>query len=225
MKNKNDLKLYVLIGSVFTVWLGLLTAPIINTGIVNIIQEFPDRLNHPLNIEVCSNSFMVVGIFLLIYLMIVIIYITNRKNYRRREEHGSACWGDFSSINKKYMHKPISSNKILTQNVSIGFDGRKHRRNLNTLVIGGSGAGKTRFFAKPNVMQANTSLIVLDPKGEILRDEGNKIKASLKSKGFNVNGIIMIKNINLILVPLIVSILKRVQHIENAFKSKGYISE
>lgn len=182
MKNKNDLKLYVLIGSVFTVWLGLLTAPIINTGIVNIIQEFPDRLNHPLNIEVCSNSFMVVGIFLLIYLMIVIIYITNRKNYRRREEHGSACWGDFSSINKKYMHKPISSNKILTQNVSIGFDGRKHRRNLNTLVIGGSGAGKTRFFAKPNVMQANTSLIVLDPKGEILRDEGHL----LEEKGYVV---------------------------------------
>lgn len=59
----------------------------------------------------------------------------------------------------------------------------------------------------------------------ILKDEGNKIKDSLKSKGFDVNGINMIKNINLILVPLMVSILKRVNHIENAFKSKGYISE
>ena len=58
----------------------------------------------------------------------------------------------------------------------------------------------------------------------ILKDEADKIKNSLKSKGFNTSGINMIKNINLLLVPLIVSILKRVDHIENALKSKGYVS-
>ena len=63
-------------------------------------------------------------------------------------------------------------NKLLTQHVAIGLDGRKHRRNLNVLVIGGSGAGKTRFYCKPNLMQANTSFVVLDPKGEQLRDCG-----------------------------------------------------
>ena len=90
----------------------------------------------------------------------------------------------FSNKRKKICHsgplgeriQPIENNKILTQNCSIGFDGKKHRRNLNTVVIGGSGAGKTRFFAKPNVMQANTSFVILDPKGEIVRDEGSLLE-------------------------------------------------
>ena len=80
------------------------------------------------------------------------------------------------------MDKNIFPNKVLTQNVSIGLDGRKHRRNLNVLICGGSGAGKTRFYAKPNIMQANTSFVVLDPKGEILRDTGNL----LKEKGYDI---------------------------------------
>ena len=79
-------------------------------------------------------------------------------------------------INKKYMQKPFENNKILTSQVSIGYNAKKHRRNLNTLIIGGSGAGKTRFYAKPNIMQCNTSYVVLDPKGEILRDTGNLLK-------------------------------------------------
>lgn len=74
------------------------------------------------------------------------------------------------------------NNKVLTQNVSIGYNAKLHRRNFNTLVVGGSGAGKTRFYAKPNIMQANTSFVVLDPKGEILRDTGGL----LKSKGYEV---------------------------------------
>ena len=76
-------------------------------------------------------------------------------------------------MNKKYCNSKSTENKILTQKTAIGLYGRKHRRNLNVLVCGGSGAGKTRFFAKPNIMQANTSFVVLDPKGEILRDTGN----------------------------------------------------
>ena len=96
----------------------------------------------------------------------------DKKNYRRREEHGSAKWGSAYKINKKYKQKPSSNNKILTRRVGIGINAKIHRRNLNTLICGGSGAGKTRFYGKPNIMQCNTSFVVLDPKGEILRDTG-----------------------------------------------------
>ena len=93
------------------------------------------------------------------------IYFSTRKNYRRQEEYGSAKWGSAKTISKKYKEQNSNMNKILTQNVAIGLDGRKHRRNLNLLICGGSGAGKTRFFAKPNIMQCNCSYVILDPKG------------------------------------------------------------
>ena len=119
---------------------------------------------------------------LLIYAMAIGIWLSTRKNYRRGEEHGSAKWGDAAAVNKKYRQHPDNMNKILTQNVRIGFDAHKHRRNLNVLVIGGSGAGKTRFYVKPNVMQANCSMVILDPKGEIIRDTG----WLLQKKGYKV---------------------------------------
>ena len=106
------------------------------------------------------------------------VYLSTDRNSRRREEHGSARWGDPKGINRKYADKELTANKILTQNVAIGLDGRRHRRNLNVLVVGGSGAGKTRCYAKPNIMNANTSLIVLDCKGEILRDTGGLLEAN-----------------------------------------------
>ncbi|TGX91959.1 type IV secretory system conjugative DNA transfer family protein, partial [Hominisplanchenecus murintestinalis] len=99
-----------------------------------------------------------------------------RRNYRKGEEHGSAKWGNAGTLNKKYRDKDASENKLLTQSVCIGLDGKKHRRNLNILVVGGSGAGKTRFFCKPNVMQCNTSMVILDPKGEIVRDTGGLLE-------------------------------------------------
>ena len=114
--------------------------------------------------------------------MAITIYLSTKKNYRRREEHGSARWGNANEINKKYKQLPMDRNKLLTQNVCIGLNGKKHRRNLNVLVCGGSGAGKTRFYCKPNVMQCNTSMVILDPKGEIVRDTGEL----LKKKGYEV---------------------------------------
>jgi type IV secretion system protein VirD4 len=95
---------------------------------------------------------------------------------RPREEHGSAKWGEAAAISRNYADRKFSDNKILTQNVRIGFDSHRHRRNLNVLVCGGSGSGKTRFFAKPNAMQANSSMVILDPKGEITRDTGHLLK-------------------------------------------------
>ena len=94
------------------------------------------------------------------------IYFSTRRNYRRREEHGSAKWGNAKAVDKKYRQNPPPENKLMTQAVRIGLNGKKHRRNLNTLVCGGSGAGKTRFYCKPNLMQANTSFVILDPNGK-----------------------------------------------------------
>ena len=118
----------------------------------------------------------------MVYGIAIGVYLSTEHNYRRREEHGSAKWGTAGSVNKKYANKDKTQNKLLTQNVAIGLDGRKHRRNLNVLVCGGSGAGKTRFYAKPNIMNANTSFVVLDPKGELLRDTGHL----LEEKGYEI---------------------------------------
>lgn len=74
----------------------------------------------------------------------------------------------------------------MTQNVCIGLNAKKHRRNLNTLVCGGSGAGKTRFYCKPNLMQCNTSFVILDPKGEILRDLESCLKAKAMKSVFSI---------------------------------------
>lgn len=170
-----DKKLF-LFGLIPVIWLGLLIAPISDGGILSIIKGFSDVMNNPFKITFCSNTITCILICLLIYIMVIAIYFSTKRNYRKQEEHGSAKWGDIKKINNKYSQRPFINNKILSQNFSIGYDSKKHRRNMNTIVIGGSGAGKTRFFAKPNVMQANTSFVILDPKGEILRDEGNLLE-------------------------------------------------
>ena len=132
----------------------------------------------PYHIQFVPGSIKTVLLFLCVYVMGIGIYLSMRRNYRRGEEHGSARWGDAGQVNRKYHQRPENMNKLLTQHVAIGLDGRKHRRNLNVLVIGGSGAGKTRFYCKPNLMQANTSFVVLDPKGEQLRDCGHLLEAN-----------------------------------------------
>ena len=161
-----------LIGGVIISWFALLTAPNINEGLIGIINNLSNNLNNPFKIEFCENSVKTVLVFLLIYIFSIGVYIASKRNYRRGKEYGSAIWGNAIEINKKYMQFPKSQNKILTKNVMLGLNARKHRRNLNVLVVGGSGAGKTRFYAKPNIMQCNSSHVVLDPKGEILRDTG-----------------------------------------------------
>lgn len=121
-------------------------------------------------------------LFLLAYGIAIGVYASNQRNYRRREEHGSAVWGDVNRIVKRYQAPKIEDNLLLTKRFHMGMDGYKHKRNLNVLVVGGSGAGKTRFYAKPNIMQCNCSYIITDPKAEILRSTGNLLKA----KGYDV---------------------------------------
>ena len=164
------------LGIIPVVWLALLIAPNIDDGLVGIINGLADISDNFYKIEICENSLKTVLFFLLVYGLSLAMYFTTRKNYRKREEYGSAKWGSARLVNKKYSDKDKFKNKILTQNVAIGLDGRKHRRNLNTLVCGGSGAGKTRFYCKINLMQCNTSFVILDPKGEMLRDVGGLLE-------------------------------------------------
>lgn len=169
--NHEELVLFIL-GFIPAVWLGLKIAPYLYEGLWNALPHISEAMNSPFSIEWCDDSLRTAGLLIVIYICAFGIYLSSKRNYRRQEEYGSAKWANNRSVNKKYADKDFLQNKILSQNVRIGLDGKKHRRNLNTIVIGGSGAGKTRFYGKPNLMQCNTSFVVLDPKGELLRDTG-----------------------------------------------------
>lgn len=175
-KDKQVELVFYFVGAVFIAWLSVLVAPCIHEGLFEAIIYLNDAMNSPFSFELCQDTLKCILISESIYSFSCLAYYYNRKNYRRNEEYGSAKWANNKAVNKKYTEKDYYSNKILSQNVRIGLDGRRHRRNLNTLVIGGSGAGKTRFFGKPNLMQCNTSFVVLDPKGEQLRDVGNLLE-------------------------------------------------
>ena len=132
-------------------------------GRFNLLMERPFALHwtpHTL-------KFLLVGLAL--YGCAAALYFSTKENRRPGEEHGSARWGSVRQLCAKYRDKDPFQNTLLTQNLRMGLNGKKHRRNLLQIVIGGSGAGKTRFFCKPNLMQANCSFLVTDPKGEMLR--------------------------------------------------------
>ena len=169
---------YVFLGLLLipTIWVALLIAPYMDKGLINAIPNLNEALNHPFQIQWTNSTLKTINIFLIIYVLGVGMYLSSAKNYRRTEEYGSAKWANPNTVCKKYANKDYFANKVFSQNVRMGLDGKKHRRNLNTVVIGGSGAGKTRFYAKPNIMQCNTSFVVLDPKGEIIRSVGHLLE-------------------------------------------------
>ena len=169
---------YVFLGLLLipTIWVALLIAPYMDKGLINAIPNLNEALNHPFQIQWTNSTLKTIDIFLIIYVLGVGMYLSSAKNYRRTEEYGSAKWANPNTVCKKYANKDYFANKVFSQNVRMGLDGKKHRRNLNTVVIGGSGAGKTRFYAKPNIMQCNTSFVVLDPKGEIIRSVGHLLE-------------------------------------------------
>ena len=169
-------------GLLAVIWLSVLIAPCIGGGLPVMIPKLAEAFSHPLRLSWCDTAFPCVLIFSAVYGLVLLICHYTKPNYRRREEHGSASWGSVRELYGKYHQEPYENNKILTQNVSIGYNMREHRRNMNTLIVGGSGSGKTYHYAKPNAIQANTSMVVLDPKGEILRDTGKLFK----TKGYDV---------------------------------------
>ena len=162
MKSPNEDKLteYILIGfGIIPVILAALTvAPFLSDGLAGIVKGLTHSMNNPINIQWCADSPKAILVFLAAYGTGIGVYFSTRRNYRRGEEHGSAKWGNARRTCKKYAEKDSRKNLILTQNVRMGLDGRKHRRNLNVLVVGGSGAGKTRFYA-----QAPTSCRLIPP--------------------------------------------------------------
>lgn len=161
-------------GAVMVGVAALYVAPAADDGLLKMAAKLLELGNeNGVRIEWCEDSLRTVFFCLLIYVAAVGAAWSGRKNYRRREEHGSAKWGSAAAVNRKYADREVENNRIMTMHVKVGLDARRHRRNLNTLVCGGSGAGKTRFYCKPNAMMANTSMVILDPKGELLRDVGN----------------------------------------------------
>jgi type IV secretion system protein VirD4 len=151
-------------------------------NLAELLEVLAEKLNHPFQIHLNGYTLKSVCICTLLYGMGIGIFYANQKNYRRGEEHGSARWGDVQKLCKRYRGMPYEENILLTQNFRMGLDCYKHRRNLNVLVVGGSGAGKSRTYAIPNIMQCNCSMVVTDPKAELLRKTGGL----LKKKGYEV---------------------------------------
>lgn len=171
------------------IWLAILIAPYMDQGLIYALPHFSEALNHPFHLQWSAYTFKTISLFMLVYILGIGIYLSSPKNYRRQQEYGSAKWANTNSVCKKYANKDYFENKIFSQNIRMGLDGKKLRRNLNTIVIGGSGAGKTRFYAKPNILQCNTSYVVLDPKGEIIRSVGHL----LETKGYVIKVIDLIE--------------------------------
>ena len=194
---KNDEYLFLGLLIIPTIWFAVLIAPYMDQGLIHALPYLSEALNHPFQFQWCDNSLKTIGIFLVIYVLGIGIYLSNEKNYRQKEEYGSARWGYIRSLAKKHSNKDFFENKLFTQKTRMDIHGKIKNVNLHTVVIGGSGAGKTRYYAKPNIMQCNTSYVVLDPKGEIIKsvgymleDEGYEIKVidlidMSKSLGYN----------------------------------------
>ena len=165
-------------------WAALLLADAIQPGrnLFELMEVLTEKLNHPFQLHYTEYTIKSMLVCTLLYAAGIGIFYSSQKNYRRGEEHGSARWGDARQICKKYSKKPYSQNILLTQNFRISLDTHKHRRCLNILVVGGSGAGKSRGFALPNIMQCCCSMVITDPKAELLRKTGGL----LEKKGYEV---------------------------------------
>ena len=165
-------------------WAAILIADAIQPGrnLFALMEVLTEKMNHPFQLHYTEYTIKSVLVCTLLYAAGIGIFYSSQKNYRRGEEHGSARWGDARQICKKYSQKPYSQNILLTQNFRISLDTHKHRRCLNILVVGGSGAGKSRGFALPNIMQCCCSMVITDPKAELLRKTGGL----LEKKGYEV---------------------------------------
>lgn len=161
------------------VWGALLIAQSLGRGLPELLTNLTTALQHPLDIHWTDKSLLSILICTGLYIMGLCIYVSEQRRTRDGEEHGSAAWGSPRQVNAMFRQK---ENKILTRHVRLGLDTHKHRRSLNVLVIGGSGAAKTRSYVKPNILEANTNYVITDPKMEVLTATGGW----LKSKGYDI---------------------------------------
>ena len=173
----------VLFLSVCCIWIGLLAAPLAGSGLPGLLEGLAEGMLHPFRITLCEQSLTYAAVALVAGWCCAAVFFTGGKNLRPGAEHGSARWGNARTVNRRYEGRNGEGSKILTDGVSIGMDGRRHGRNLNVIVVGGSGSGKTRFFCLPNILNAHDeSIIVLDPKGEALRNTGR----ILQDRGYKI---------------------------------------
>ena len=171
--------LFYLIGTIPVVWLALLLAQSLGGGLPELLRNLTSALEQPTNIIWTDKSLPTILICLAAYGLAVLLYRTNQGRTRDGEEHGSAAWATPASVNAQFAQKESIP---LTQHVRLGLDTHKHRRSLNVLVIGGSGAAKTRSFVLPNILTANTNYVITDPKSEVLLAAGGY----LKEQGYDV---------------------------------------
>ena len=165
------------------VYFAMVTASVYIPGenIFALLERISTMVRRPDLLRWTAYTLRFLLVFLLLYGGGVLLYYADHENRRPGEEYGSAKWGNARELNKRYADRD-GKNVILTKRVSIGLDGYKHRRNLNILVVGGSGSGKTRFFCKPGIMSVNCSYLIIDPKGEMLRSTGYL----LKEEGYDI---------------------------------------
>ena len=162
----------------FVWWAAAITACAItpDKNFIQILETLSEKLEQPFLITYTPYTFQCILIFTAAYFLGIGIYESQKRNYRRGVEHGSAKWGNVSEICRRYCEKRYTQNLLLTQHFRMGLDGYKHKRNLNVLVVGGSGAGKSRTYAIPNIMQCNCSMVITDPKAELLRKTGGVLE-------------------------------------------------
>lgn len=178
IRKSND-TLFYLFGTIPVIWLALLLAQSLGGGLPELLRNLTAALEQPTNIIWTDKSLPTILICLAAYGMAVLLYRTNQGRTRDGEEHGSAAWATPASVNAQFAQKDSIP---LTQHVRLGLDTHKHRRSLNVLVIGGSGAAKTRSFVLPNILTANTNYVITDPKSEVLLATGSY----LKEQGYDV---------------------------------------
>ena len=178
IRKSND-TLFYLIGTIPVIWLALLLAQSLGGGLPELLRNLTSALEQPTNIIWTDKSLPTILICLAAYGMAVLLYRTNQGRTRDGEEHGSAAWATPASVNAQFAQKDSIP---LTQHIRLGLDTHKHRRSLNVLVIGGSGAAKTRSFVLPNILTANTNYVITDPKSEVLLATGGY----LKEQGYDV---------------------------------------
>ena len=178
IRKSND-TLFYLFGTIPVIWLALLLAQSLGGGLPELLRNLTSALEQPTNIIWTDKSLPTILICLAAYGMAVLLYRTNQGRTRDGEEHGSAAWATPASVNAQFAQKDSTP---LTQHVRLGLDTHKHRRSLNVLVIGGSGAAKTRSFVLPNILAANTNYVITDPKSEVLLATGGY----LKEQGYDV---------------------------------------
>ena len=178
IRKSND-TLFYLFGTIPVIWLALLLAQSLGGGLPELLRNLTAALEQPTNIIWTDKSLPTILICLAAYGVAVLLYRTNQGRTRDGEEHGSAAWATPASVNAQFTQKDSIP---LTQHVRLGLDTHKHRRSLNVLVIGGSGAAKTRSFVLPNILTANTNYVITDPKSEVLLATGGY----LKEQGYDV---------------------------------------